>query len=540
MNPDLFALLGRTYPDLVDDLLTAVVGGVVNEPVVYDLKQPSYPLSQPAQAVRSVKGMVSDDSALTVFQQNVDYVFSAGDSSIAWQDKAAHPLDETTFYVDYFPANAQSPLTDINVGSVTRTLTEAFGREVATVYQEILNAYRASFIDTATGRSLEYVVSILGVTRRDSDFATGLATFLRDPAIKGNVTIPVGTRVATADQKAFETTELRTLQAGQQRLDVPIRAAGDANKGPSGVIEAGKIVTLDPPVAGIAKVTNFDATQLGDAPETDDALRARARATVQGLGCATLDALIRAVTNERSKVLAVQDPSGPPGQNSLPGTASLLVSTEPARYANVNASVQQNRAAGVLVNVLARYLFVTPRLALALTTPMTPAGQQKLVGQLIDALGTYIDGLGPGEPALGADMLKAVKTIPEAAAGSPRFLDVIVARADIDDPGAQPLVDALSQAAQGVAAQVGNATPEAAGKLFSDAIANVLAAGVQMQFGETRDAAPDLVTGGDGKRAADEAIEAGNFSVVPPPPQDDVVWRIALDMQPSDVMFTGA
>jgi hypothetical protein len=536
MNANMLALIGRTYPDLVDDLLTAVVGGVVNEPIVYDVKQSRYVLSQPAQAVRSIRGTVQDEDGLHVFQQNIDYVFSQSDASIAWQDKAVNPVDESTFYVDYFPPNTQSPLTDINIGSVTRTLTEAFGREVATVYHEIFNAYRAGFVDTAQGRSLDYVVSILNVTRRGAEYAVGIATFLRDPDSKGNVTIPVGTRVATADQKTFETTELRTLQAGQQRLDVTIRAIGDA-KGPLGVVDAGKIVTVDPPIAGIAKVTNFDATVLGEAPETDDELRVRAKAAVQGIGCATLVALKRAVTNERSKVLDVKDPAG------KPGTASLLVSTEPARYASVNASVQQIRAAGVVVSVVARYIFVTPRIALKLTTPMSSAGQKKLVGQLIDALAAYIDGLVPGAPAVGAEMLDAVKNIPEVAAGSPRFLDVRAVRADIDDPGAHPLVAALAQAAQGVQAQLASQTkslaPADVTQLFSQAIGNVLASGVQPGFAESRTADRNLVKSGT-QTARDEAIEAGDFSVVPPAPDGDAVWCIALDMQPSDVLFIGA
>jgi len=537
MNVDTLALTRRSYSDLVDDLLTAVVGGVVNEPIPFDLKQLRYALSQPGTRIRSVKGTIADANGnpvpeMHLFLLNVDYTFSASDSSIVWQPKGTQPLDETTFYVDYFRANSQSPLTDINVGSVTRTFTEAIGREIATVYQEIYNAYLSGFVDTAQAQSLDYVVSILGVVRYGAEYATGLVTFLRDPAVDGNVTVADGTQVATVDRKVFETTELRTLQKGQQRLDVPIRAVGAA-KGPLGVVPPGSIVTLDPPIAGIGRVTNFEATVLGAAPETDDQLRARAKTVLQGLGQATLAALRRVVFDERSKVLDVRDPNGAPDKKSPPGTVVLLVDTEPARFDSVNASVQETRAAGILAAVVARYVFITPRLALTLTTTLTPAGKLKLIGQIIDALQAYVDTLQPGDPADSASMLAAINAIPEVKAAKPRFLDILVSQAAVDDPGSQPLVNALVDAAQ---AAGNDRTTLATG------IANVLANATTSTFGGTSESTPlrSLTKGPGGTAAAtDEEIEAGTFTVTLPAPVGDDKWSIALDMQPSDVQLLG-
>jgi hypothetical protein len=537
MNVDTLALTRRSYSDLVDDLLTAVVGGVVNEPIPFDLKQLRYALSQPGTRIRSVKGTIADANGKPVpeihlFLLNVDYTFSASDSSIVWLPKGTQPLDETNFYVDYFRANSQSPLTDINVGSVTRTFTEAIGREIATVYQEIYNAYLSGFVDTAQAQSLDYVVSILGVVRYGAEYATGLVTFLRDPAVDGNVTIADGTQVATADRKVFETTELRTLQKGQQRLDVPIRAVGAA-KGPLGVVSPGTMVTLDPPIAGIGRVTNFEATVLGAAPETDDQLRARAKATLQGLGQATLAALKRVVFDERSKVLDVRDPNGAPDKISPPGTVVLLVDTEPARFASVNASVQETRAAGILATVVARYVFITPRLALTSTTTLTPAGKLKLIGQIIDALQAYVDTLQPGDLADSARMLAAINAIPEVNAAKPRFLDILVSQASVDDPGSKALVNALVDAAR--AAGNDPAT-------LATGIANVLAGASTATFGGTLDATPlrSLTKGPGGTAAAkDEDIEAGTFTVTLPAPVGDDKWSIALAMQPSDVQLLG-
>jgi Baseplate J-like protein len=533
MNVDTLSLVQRSYSDLVDDLLTAIVGGVVNEPIPFDIKQLRYALSQPATTVRSIKGTIAGPDGqplpgVHVFRANIDYVFSTSDSSVVWQPKGTNPLDETTFYVDYFRPNTQSLLSDTNVGGVTRTLTEAIGREIATVYQEIYAAYLAGFVDTAQGQSLDYVVSILGVVRLGAEYATGLATFLRDPASSGNVTIPDGTQVATANRIAFETTELRTLQQGQQRLDVPIRATATA-AGSAGVVAAGSIVTLQVPIAGIASVTNFDATVLGTAPESDDELRARAKATLQGLGMATLAALARVVFDERSTLQEVRDPNGAPGKISAPGTVLLLVSTEPARYASVNAGIQETRAAGVLATVVARYVFMTPRISLTLTAPLTPAGKLKLVGQLIDALQAYVDTLEAGDPADAHKMLAAINKIPEINSAKPHFLDVITAKADINDPGAQPLVDALVAAVQAV--------PPGDAAALATAITNALASDVAPLFGESRTADRGLVVGKSGP-ATDAEIEAGAFQVVPPS-DGDTKWSVALDMQPSDVQMAG-
>ena len=533
MNVDTLSLLQRSYPDLVDDLLTSIAGGIVNEPVVFDVKQSRYSLSQPAVGLRGIKGTIAGpDGApmpgLHVFLPNIDYAFSASDSSVAWLPKGAAPLDGSSFYVDYFRPDTTSPLTDLNVGSVTRTFTEAIGREIATVYSEIYNAYLSGFVKTASGASLDHVVAILGITRLGADYAVGLATFLRDPAIAGSITIPDGTELATVKRATFITNELRTLQQGQQRIDVPVRAEG-ATKGAAGVVPPGSIVVLNLPIAGIASVTNFDATVLGAAAETDDQLRARAKAALQGLSSATLAALARAVFDERSVLEGVRDPGGGPGATAPPGEVVLLVSTEPARYASVNAAIQQTRAAGVLAHVVARYVFVTPRMVLTLSGGSTPAGKLKLADQLIGAIQGYVDQLPAGSPANGADMLAAAAKVADVAAAKPRFLDCLAAKADVTDLGHKPLTAALVAAVQ--AAAPGDAAA------LTTAIDNVLDAGAPPAFSEARVADRSLVTGAAGP-ASDDEIEAGTFKVITP--SDGQTWSVALDMRRTDVQIVGS
>lgn len=528
MNLATANLIDRPYPEVVDDILTALTGGVVKEQIFFDVKEDLYALSRPASDIRSITG--TQNSQHYTFQKDIDYLFSAGDNAVIWQLHGSLPDDETAFFVNYFVPNSTSPLTDINVGSVSRTLGEAIGREIATVFQEINAAYLAGFIDTATGQALELVVSILNVVRKTKEFAIGLVTFLRDPGAEdGNITIPEGTALSTAKGEAgFVTTELRTLQRGQARTDVPVRAA-DAFKGSKGVVAAGAITTLQQPITGIAKVTNFDATVLGANDESDDDLRARAKTALQGIDKATLAALIRAVFDERSSITEIWDPNGPPEKRSDPGTVTLLVQTSPERFESLESAINEVRAAGVQSTLVAKYVFYEPRMVVTIASGLTAAGKIKLVGQIQDAIQQYTDTLSAGQAAGGTDLIKAiVAAVTEI--GDPkniRIVDVMAWRADIGKPGAQSFVDQLVQAAE--SAPAGNHDALVA------ALNSVVSAAAPATPSENLIPDRSLVQGPRGQRATDQEIEAGTFQVVAKVGGED--WTVALKSDPADIVL---
>jgi len=537
VNADTVTLIDRPYSEIVDDILTAMVGGVVNEPIFFDVKEDLYPLSKPASAVHSVKGTVTvtvngqPTPVHQVFQNGVDYLFSVGDNGIEWQRGGQHPDDETSFYVGYFLPNSLSPLSDINIGSVTRTISEAIGREIATVYQEINQAYLSGFVDTASGQALDLVVSILGVVRLTKEYASGLVTFFRDPAVgDGNITIPEGTLLSTADGKAtFLASEQRTLQRGQVRIDVPVRASV-ASKGAVGVVPSGAITTLAQAITGISRVTNFDATILGANDESDDDLRARAKAVLQGLGKATLAALAQVVFEERANLDEVWDPNSPPENRSDPGSVVLLVDTKPERFVNLQSAVQETRAAGVLASLVARYVFFKPRLAVTIAKGLTADGKVKVVNQIIDALQQYVDGLAAGDPAKGQELLAAVANNVKEV-GDPKNVtvaDAITWRSDLARPGAEPLVDELLNTI--TSAPAGDANALRAALLATLTNASPIA--------PTENRIPDrsLVQGTSGQRATDAEIEAGQFQVVAVVNGEN--WSIALDVELADIVLT--
>lgn len=526
MNSETLSLITRPYQDVVDDILTALVGGVTNEPIIFDLKSDLYPLAKPAREVRGITGTRGGDHY--TFRKEADFLFSEGDNAVAWVDGGTRPDDESTFYVDYFLQNSLSPLTDLNVGSVTRTLSEALSREIAIVYEQINQAYRSAFIDSATGKSLDYVVAILGVTRKTREFARGLVTFFRAPGSSGNITIPEGT-VLLADKGAvrFETTELRTLQRGQARIDAPVRAAKDF-KGAKGRVDAGKIDAVLAPIEGIDRIINFEATILGAEDETDEELRTRAKAVLRALGKGTLMALFRVILEGRGTPVEAWDPNSPGDKRADPGTVTVLVEAEPERMPQLGTAVNETRAAGVLATLIARYVFYTPRLRLTLAPGLTAAGKTKVIGQVIDALQTYTDGLSSGDDAQGEEILKAAKGVADVTAV--KIADVLVFRSDLAGAGSEPLVEAVLAALAALPADADAAARRAA------ITAAVTAEAPALTPTGRRIADRGLLQGPDGKPATDEQLEQAEFKIAATVAGEK--WWVVLDMRESDIVLT--
>jgi len=513
MNDKTADLIQRPYQEVVDDILTAIIGGVVNEEIIFDLKVIRYPLAEPALDVRGITGTVAGERS-HAFQKEIDFIFTGEGNAIIWQEGGAKPDDGTVFYADYLRRESRSPLTDINVGSVTRTLGEAIGREIATVYEQINKAYLAAFVDTAEGKSLDLVVSILGVVRLTKDYARGLVTFFRDPAVDGSITIPEGVLLSTAKGVIFQTTEQRTLQRGQVRISAPIRS-GDDFKGDKGRVSSGEITEIALPIAGINRVTNFDATFLGAEDETDVALRSRAKAALAAIGKGTLEAIEHAIFAERAVLVEARDPNGPPGKRSDPGTLSLLVEAEPEGFPALMARIEETRAAGVMVSVIARYVFFKPRVVVKITPGLTPEGNLKVIDDIIAAIQGYIDGLGSGDPAKGDEIQKAI-------------VDVIAWRSDVAQPGAETIVD--------VVLRILDAAPAGDREAFKKSLSDALFAEVPSTVpGGGRIPDRSLVQGPSGERATDEEIEAGKFSVAATVAGEK--WWVVLDMERADVLM---
>lgn len=165
----------KSYKDIVDDILAQITKGVAKEKHVYERIKVKYRLEfSPVKRITRVEGLIKGERR--PFDEGVDYRLS--DNMLEWVGEN-RPDEKTEFYVSYI-FSEPSGLTDINTGSVLRTIVEAISRELDFVYAQIDQVYKSGFIDTANGNALDLVAAILGIQRKVSTRAMGYVTFWRD------------------------------------------------------------------------------------------------------------------------------------------------------------------------------------------------------------------------------------------------------------------------------------------------------------------------------------------------------------------------
>ncbi len=287
------SLRRRTYPEVVDSMLTALTKGVSAEshpfppaaggpPFAHALERP------PVARVISVYGRRG--GVPHRFRADVDYALDG--QTLVWQAGAQLPDDGSLVQVNYYPVDAEPVLTDIQTGSVVRTLAEAMSLEIARLYAQLDAVYKAGFVDTAEGRSLDNLVALLGIARVTGGHAVGEVAFQRADGSRGAVFLPAGTRASTEDGEiVYATTVGVTLAQGQQTVRT---AARDLEAG-NDVLPADALVVLPTPIAGVASVRNPAPTAIATRDESDEELRARAKQFLAGSEKATRGSLEHAL-----------------------------------------------------------------------------------------------------------------------------------------------------------------------------------------------------------------------------------------------------
>lgn len=358
------SFVAEPYAEVVDNLLTALTGGVVYEDQIFNPKVMTYSLAHPPADVNTIKISGSLNREFHVFVPDQDFEISPGE--IAWlEDEGANQPDEgTRFYINYYPSVGylQPLLTDRNTGSVTSLLAESFAREFALLSKRLHQVYLAGFVDTAENRSLDQVVAILGIERKTAQYAVGNVVFSRETPSPADIFIPEGFLVSTEEPvgeeelpAAFETTAQRLLRKNQLSITVPVRAV---NKGETGLVETNKITLMNRPLLGIDKLTNPDQTTFGTEPETDEQLRQRAKSQLERAGKTTLKALkyallaIRAQSGDKISQLKETDIKIEEDFSQGPGLVRILLDADdsnPNLVREVNRAVFETRAAGIAV-----------------------------------------------------------------------------------------------------------------------------------------------------------------------------------------------
>lgn len=336
----------HTFPEILHSVLTDVTGGVAAEAQPFP---PSGAASPPFQHTL-LRGPVSEivsvyggrDGQPHLFAKDKDYKLVNG-RILEWQKSADLPDPGTLFYINYYPQSAIPVLTDIETGSVLRTLSEAVSLEMASLSAQLDFVYQSGFVDTASGTALDNVVALLGIRRVSGGSAAGEVEFTRAAGSTGTISIPAGTRVATADGKvSYATTEAGSLAVGQSVARIPVRDLDPKND----PLPAGALTLLAVPISGIGGVSNPAPTARLMRDETDAELRTRAKNFLHGSERATLASIKGALALEG--IAADVDESSTPGYVDVtPHVDAISPETRQRLLSTINAV----RPAGVVVRL---------------------------------------------------------------------------------------------------------------------------------------------------------------------------------------------
>lgn len=342
------SFVAQPYERFVDDLLTALTGGVTREEHRFTGTEQPYTLATPGVMAATVKVFGQRSNQFILFEGGIDYTYQADQEAIVWSQQGKLPDDHSYFYVSYYPQERSSRLTDRNPGSVTATLGESFAREYAVLHKQMQMIYESAFVDTSTGSSLDHVAALLGLDRKDAKFAGGEVLFRRTTPAEGDITIPSGTVVSTDQGQNFETTDKRILRKGQLSVTAAVRAQVE---GPAGKVDAGAIKNINRPIFGIESGTNEAATFFATEKETDEELRRRIKGTLERAGKATLDSikfsLIEEIPGINEGNVQVTETADTPGRVEV--KFGLGSTVEPDLVRRIEETIFNARPAGVRV-----------------------------------------------------------------------------------------------------------------------------------------------------------------------------------------------
>jgi len=397
-------LPGHDMASVVAALQDSVLSGVEHEDsyrFVFDPAVAVYTLPREAISVTRVTGL--SGGRFTEFAAGRDY--DAGLSRVVWRAAGANdpstaprrPDPRTQVEVTFQFRDTPSGLTDVGQGSVTGTLLRAVARELALLYQQVNEAYRRAFLDTANGVALDGVVALLGITRNPEQAASGAVRFSRRLA-GARVVVPQGTVVEDAAGRRYRTTQAAVLDPEALSADALVTAEQpglDGNNGP------GTLTVLPTPVGGIGAVTNPDPVTGGLAAESDDALRERARHALERAGNATTGALEFAVRDvdgveDVAVIDHAVDITVPIGEVRVRYSAGGDEQRQAEIRTAVEHVVEATRAAGIrAVAETVRAVTIAGRVVVA----GAPGGDVTAgVQSLRSALSQAIDGTGIGAP----------------------------------------------------------------------------------------------------------------------------------------------
>jgi uncharacterized phage protein gp47/JayE len=403
------SFVAREYDEIVRDLLTTLTGGTTREtvaaPAEGSLVVPQKLLRRPVRRVSYLTGRIRTGPNPDAPQ--MDYRFTAQDfeliassgkageeDTIRFREEGRKPIPGSLLTVNYYPLQTSPvPLTDLNTGSVTRTIMETFSRELALLQQQLERVYDSAFLDTAEGSSLDRVIALVGVGRVPTGQPVVTVTFGRQSGSTGRITIPPGTAVSDANGNRYRTLVSLTMEPNETSGEV--LTGGDSPGTPE--VDAGAIDRLEILIAGISSVTNTQPARRLTTPETDDDLRRRARGALHASVRGTLDALRFALLSIPAvKDVAIEEePNGVPGEVRI--TLAFTEST-PDVQQEVGRVIEEFRPAGIRViqgEAGRRRVGVRAELTLA-GTGLDATATSVLGASVEEDIAAFLDAVAPG------------------------------------------------------------------------------------------------------------------------------------------------
>jgi hypothetical protein len=398
--------LFRPYPEIVRDLLTQLTGGISGEVHEIGATLPDAIMlrERPVARVSHLEGEVLQGEKRIAYrftERDFELIADARNANdlvaIRFRPKARRPAPDSLLTINYYPVRRPPlPLSDINVGSVVRTLLETAAREMATQYQQLQRVYESGFVETATGTSLDNVVALLDIRRLQQGHPVGKVRFARRPGSPGAVFIPQGTAVTDGAGQRYLTSAEATLQPGEGSIEVWVQGESSGTK----EVKAASLSVVERAIAGIERVANEADTFRATEAETDAQLAARARRAIHTTGQGTLDALREGLL-ALPGVAAVAVTEWPDPLIALPGMLRLDVALNqdsPDARRLVAQRIEALRPAGIVVeHNFAGRVRIGFRVALRLAAGVDAAAQAQAQDGVAERLIAHVRSLSPGE-----------------------------------------------------------------------------------------------------------------------------------------------
>lgn len=198
---------------------------------------------------------------------------------------------------------AKSGISVVEGGDMSLRLM-AVAAEIFTLEAQCRFTAQQAFPQTAQGEYLDRHAQVRALERKEAAKAAGVLRFFAAAPAATVLRVGAGTQCLDADGAVFVTTQDAEIEVGGEYCDAPAQALAE---GEAGNVQAGSIVFMRLPPAGIESVTNPEAFSGGSAAEEDDELRARVLASYRrlpnGANAAYYEALVLGVAGVEKVVV---------------------------------------------------------------------------------------------------------------------------------------------------------------------------------------------------------------------------------------------